>query len=238
MHTHTHTHTHARSTCIIAIIYPPRLARSCDGLCIREACAELLHVPNTPLTELYVRVVHSCDRASCRLCDNFGLTALHKSVGHNNHTATLRLLSDGGCDVNIESSDVASSNAHAHSGSASNEEDYAYIVKTNNKRQTPLHVACKREEFGRYAPADESMVAMLLRWGGDPNRYDADNCTPLHYAARSGDTNTIRLLLKYGADVTLRGGGREESALPFDLLPEGCSPVALELLSGARVVRR
>ena len=160
-------------------------------------------------------------------------------MGHNNHTATLRLLSDGGCDVNIESEAVASSGAHAMAGSARGAEEYEYVVRTNNKRQTPLHVACRREEFGRHAAADGSMVAMLLRWGGDPNRYDADNCTPLHYAARSGDTNAIRLLLKHGADLTLRGGGRGESAkLPFDLLPEGCSPVALELLSGARAARR
>ena len=165
-------------------------------------------------------------------------------MGHNNQTATLRLLSDGGCDVNVVSGAVAdqismgSANGRGEADAVLDTEDYEYIVRTNNKRQTPLHVACSREEFGERVASKEGMVALLLRWGASPNVFDADNNTPLHYAARSGDSNAIRMLMKHGADATLRGGGKGESRTAFELLPEGCSPAAAELLSEGAVSRR
>ena len=42
---------------------------------------------------------------------------------------------------------------------------------------------------------------MLIEAGGRANEADRQGCTPLHIAARQGDTKAATLLLEHGADI-------------------------------------
>ena len=48
------------------------------------------------------------------------------------------------------------------------------------------------------------LTIMLLDHGGNPTIGDKRGLTVLHYAARFGFLEIIKLLLKYGADINLR----------------------------------
>ena len=50
---------------------------------------------------------------------------------------------------------------------------------------------------------DVSVLKVLLEHGGDPNVYNTRGLTPLHEAALIGQSKTVALLLKYGADTSL-----------------------------------
>ena len=51
---------------------------------------------------------------------------------------------------------------------------------------------------------DGTTVRALLHRGDDPNAYDADGWTALHWAARAGKLETTRLLLEGGAQPDVR----------------------------------
>ena len=60
--------------------------------------------------------------------DGFGVSALHKAVGHRRYPTALRLLSDGASDVNQKTGEISK---------ALIPDSY----KAETKRQTPLHLA-------------------------------------------------------------------------------------------------
>ena len=132
--------------------------------------------------------------------DNFGVAALHKAVGHGHLRAALRILGDGGCDVDLRVGDVASA-VPTH-------------YRAVSRHQTALHVAC-------YPVPNAKLAAALLRYGADPNLRDDSGNTPLHYACGSCDVATARLLTRAGADTTVENG---DGRTPGDVVPaEGCN---------------
>lgn len=60
---------------------------------------------------------------------------------------------------------------------------------------TPLHLATVTHTAG------SELVAILLAGGANPNLQDKEGCTPLMY---TGDPDTAKLLIHYGADVNAR----------------------------------
>lgn len=63
---------------------------------------------------------------------------------------------------------------------------------------TPLHMLCAWPE-----PDDEDAVAaalVLLQAGAHPRALAGNGSTPLHWAAGSGNTGLIKVLLEHGAD--------------------------------------
>ncbi len=132
--------------------------------------------------------------------DNFGVAALHKAVGHGHLRAALRILGDGGCDVDLRVGDVASA-VPTH-------------YRAVSRHQTALHVAC-------YPVPNAKLAAALLRYGADPNLRDDSGNTPLHYACGSCDVAVARLLTRAGADTTVENG---DGRTPGDAVPaEGCN---------------
>lgn len=132
--------------------------------------------------------------------DNFGVAAIHKAVGHGHLRVALRILGDGGCDVNLRVGDVASAVP----------EHYRAV----SRHQTALHVAC-------YPVPNAKLAAALLRYGADPNLRDDSGDTPLHHACRACDVAVARLLTRAGADTTVENG---DGRTPGDVVPaEGCN---------------
>ena len=142
--------------------------------------------------------------------DNFGVAALHKAVGHGHLRAALRILGDGGCDVDLRVGDVASVVPPSY--------------RAVSRHQTALHVAC-------YPVPNAKLAAALLRYGADPNKRDDAGNTPLHYACGACDVAVARLLTRAGADTTVENG---DGRTPGDVVPaEGCNEgLMLDVLRG------
>jgi ankyrin repeat protein len=64
---------------------------------------------------------------------------------------------------------------------------------------TPLHSAIDRERPDRYEVLD-----MLLAAGASVNLKGVNDWTPAHMAAARDDVEALRLLVRYGADLTIR----------------------------------
>ena len=125
--------------------------------------------------------------------DDFGVGALHKSVGHGHLAAALRLLGDGGTDPNLRV------------GSISDRIPAEY--RAVSRHQTALHIACyRRQADGSQAVGDARMVAALLRHGADPTAMDDHGNTALHYACGACDLPVARLLMRAGADPRVKNG--------------------------------
>lgn len=64
------------------------------------------------------------------------------------------------------------------------------------KAQTPLFTAVSGKHL--------DCVAALLKAGADPNGSQYNNCSPVLTAAREGDVDVLRELLRFGAEVDVR----------------------------------
>jgi hypothetical protein len=133
--------------------------------------------------------------------DSFGVAALHKAVGHGHLGAALRILGDGGADVNLRVGDIADS-VPAH-------------YRAVSRHQTALHIAC-------YPTPNPKFVAALLRFGADPDVRDDLGNTALHYACGACDVAAVRLLTRAGADTTKEN---TDGHAPGDVVPTdpGCN---------------
>ncbi|XP_012938654.1 uncharacterized protein LOC101861013 [Aplysia californica] len=74
---------------------------------------------------------------------------------------------------------------------------------------TAMHIA---------AGQGQSLVSLMLQYGGDPNVLSEDHDTPLHVTASWGDVESMQLLLSNGADVTIPD---QEGKTALDLAVEG-----------------
>lgn len=63
-----------------------------------------------------------------------------------------------------------------------------------------LHYAC----FHLQSAKHQKIVELLLKHGASVTAADAEEQTPLHWAARVGDSKTCKMLLDYGADIEQR----------------------------------
>ena len=74
----------------------------------------------------------------------------------------------------------------------------ANIEARDNLGNTPLHCVCN----GGYK--NRTLARYLLGKGANPEARNDEGRTPLHLAARTGDTDTISLLLDNGANIEAR----------------------------------
>lgn len=86
---------------------------------------------------------------------------------------------------------------------------------------TALHGATLREH--------NSVMQLLLEAGADPSKADFNRVTPLHTAARIGNAEVIRLLLKFGASKTALDSLGES---PCDWALQAGKQVSQKLLHG------
>ncbi|KAK3181898.1 hypothetical protein K4F52_006802 [Lecanicillium sp. MT-2017a] len=78
----------------------------------------------------------------------------------------------------------------------------------NWQRQTPLHMLCN-------SGAAAACVSLLLSKGADCDAEDYYENRPLHYAAKNGSLETVKILVNAGADVNAVDGGRRDSPLEY-----------------------
>jgi ankyrin repeat protein len=64
---------------------------------------------------------------------------------------------------------------------------------------TPLHVAIERNASDRY-----EMLELLLRAGAPINLKGINDWTPAHMAAARDDVEALKILVHYGADLSIR----------------------------------
>lgn len=90
----------------------------------------------------------------------------------------------------------------------------ADVNARNRANVTPLHIACRPD-----SPSNPMLVALLLAHNADPNVLSTiptpkrePNGTPLHWAARYGLTETVKLLLSVGADQTIKNAEGKTAA--------------------------
>jgi ankyrin repeat protein len=69
----------------------------------------------------------------------------------------------------------------------------------NDEGYTPLHSAIDRS-----LPDKHAVLALLLAAGAPVNRKGTNDWTPAHMAAARDDVEALRLLVRYGADLTIR----------------------------------
>ena len=101
--------------------------------------------------------------------DMYGVTPLHKAVGHSRVRTAARLASDGGVNVNMPC--------------ATNIRAPPEQMAKPSMAMTPLHIACRRQAYGENITADVPMIRMLLHYGANPNMRDSRGRTPMHYSA-------------------------------------------------------
>lgn len=76
--------------------------------------------------------------------------------------------------------------------------------KAGAKGETPLHTASR-------IPNGNACVEMLIKSGAQINAVEADNESPLHYAAREGFLETVNLLLEDRADPSMQNTNGENA---------------------------
>ena len=84
---------------------------------------------------------------------------------------------------------------------------YPDLEALDKQGRTSLHfaAACEYETSG-------AVLVYLLERGLDPCQRDADGWTPLHWAAKAGNTTTVQLLLDAGASSLYQG---DQEWMPF-----------------------
>lgn len=73
---------------------------------------------------------------------------------------------------------------------------YLYVNRSNNKGQTPLHLAIDSK--------DTEIIVMLLGAGANINEQDNNGNTPLFSACWIGTDETIKMLIDAGANVNIQ----------------------------------
>lgn len=136
--------------------------------------------------------------------DGRGYTPLCVAV-HYQHPSVIRVLLDGGADVNASNGGPTAMMVSVESG---NVEITSILVRAGadvNARVRgggfPLHVAVRANNV--------AMVSLLVKTGADTNMPYENGATPLHVAAACGYLDVVTMFIDAGANVNVRGkGGR------------------------------
>lgn len=135
--------------------------------------------------------------------DKFNRSLLHFAVQNTKDTRIAEYLLDNGADPNFRAEGLSGMTALALTMISGSPQSQAYYVnlllqhgadtaqRSRNDNTTPLMVAA-------YSCSEE-VVRSLLRFGSEVNALDNNGKTALHYAAQSGVSETVRILLEVGA---------------------------------------
>jgi ankyrin repeat protein len=93
---------------------------------------------------------------------------------------------------------------------------------------TPLHAALERDPPDRYA-----LLELLLRAGAPVNRKGINNWTPAHMAAAMDDVEALKILIRHGADLSIRTD-IDDHATPLEEARNLGKLRAAEYLAGVR----
>ncbi|MBW4550211.1 MAG: ankyrin repeat domain-containing protein [Aphanocapsa sp. GSE-SYN-MK-11-07L] len=66
---------------------------------------------------------------------------------------------------------------------------------------TVLHLALERQESDKY-----EVIELLLQYGAPVNAHGINDWTPAHMAAVGEDIEALKLVMQYGADLSIRTG--------------------------------
>lgn len=75
---------------------------------------------------------------------------------------------------------------------------------------TVLHAALEREKPDKY-----QVMELLLKHGASVNAHGVNDWTPAHMAAARGDIEALKLLIRFGADLSIRTR-IDEYAIPLE----------------------
>ena len=84
------------------------------------------------------------------------------------------------------------------------------VIDTPTTKNTPLHWAAT---FGSAV----TVQILLEQFGADPNTLNSTGITPLHDAVTRGDINIVKVLIKFGANPTLKSVKEKD---PIDIAQE------------------
>ena len=133
--------------------------------------------------------------ADVSLRDCYGQTALHQAV-LNGFEETIAALLEGGSDVN-----------------ARRDNDISLYLPLRSKmvrskmvdHQTPLMLACGYEVKSiDDRKVQNRIIDLLISYGADSSLQDGKARTGLHYAAMSGNIETVRKFIDLGSDVNIQ----------------------------------
>lgn len=162
----------------------------------------------------HLRLLLADPRTDLSVGDSQGLTALHWATA-NSHLEAMGLLLDAGADHRIGD---CSGRTSLHIACKSVDEGPMSLLLAAGADpnaafdgRTALHETMSR--WTSWPKPQEAKVVLLLASGAWVNQRDRQGMTPLYYAACSGWARLTALLLKHGADPTLRA---ENGERPLD----------------------
>lgn len=167
---------------------------------------KLIWAADRGYTGLVKRLLKHCDNISYQ--DDTKRTALHTAID-NGHEEIVRLLLEGGADVTLQCRGHGRTPLHVATVSRLGTVEMVEMLLEKGANPsaediygyTPLHCALR---FRGNEPDVEGMVEAMLAKGADVAATgNYKRMSPLHCAAFFGNAEAIRLLLEYGADVTL-----------------------------------
>ena len=154
----------------------------------------------------HLRLVLADPRIDLRVGDLEGATALHLATANGNVDA-MELLLRAGADHRLQDG-VGRTPLHLACQTV-NEEPMRRLLHAganpnaaSGEGRAALHEAMSR--WTSWPKPEEGKVALLVSSGAQVNQRDRQGMTPLYYAAASGWARLTTLLLKHGADPTLR----------------------------------
>jgi ankyrin repeat protein len=97
--------------------------------------------------------------------------------------------------------------------------------------ETALHKAIEGERWDDLFNGRLTLVSLWLEWGARVNAKNYEEHTPLHFAARVGDSTLIQLLLDHEADVNaITNTGKTSLHLAAQLYNNKFCPMAIKIL--------
>ena len=153
--------------------------------------------------------------------DDYGVAPLHKAIGHGGILVALRILSDGACDPNARVGEVS--------------ETVPKSYEAVSRRQTALHVACRRKAFSALSGeenATSGAVGTLTRRATEGTDEDSRTETLFRTTTPStlADPRLVAALLRYGADPNAKDVFGET---PLHHAAEACDAATARLLTRA-----
>ena len=73
------------------------------------------------------------------------------------------------------------------------------VVFRDDEGYTVVHSALEREQNDKY-----EIIELLLKYGANVNLKGINDWTPAHMAAARNDVTALKILIEYGADLTIR----------------------------------